>query len=55
VFAQPNDSAGPEAVCGLTDTKADETNTMQTNAQILKMIAIADVLMLEAGALKKFS
>jgi hypothetical protein len=43
VFAQPNDSPGLEAVCALTDTKADETNTMQTNEQVLKVIAIADV------------
>ena len=55
MFAQPNDSAGPEAVCGLADTKADETNTMQTNAQVLKVIAIADDRMLKAGAIKKSS
>jgi len=42
VFAQPNDSAGPEALCILADTKADETSTMQTNEQVLKVIAIAD-------------
>jgi hypothetical protein len=35
--------------------KADETNTMQTNAQVLKVICLLPTFDAEAGATKKSS